>query len=230
LERKALTVTTRSDGGKGVARKLRASGYIPGIVYGTDEGAQSISVAERDLLRVFRESASSNIIVDITIEGMDGEPKMAIVKEIQKEPVDGSIVHIDFQLLTLGKKLNVDIPLKITGTPVGVKNSGGILEFIHRRIHVASLPKDIDEYIEIDVSDLEIGDSIHASSLDLPKYDLLTNPNQVLVTVAAPTISKELKVALAEGEEGEELEGEEAAEGEEETTEPEVITEKKKDE
>jgi large subunit ribosomal protein L25 len=224
-----MTVTPREDTGKGVARKLRADGRIPAVVYGPEVTPIPVSVSERELLGLFRTSESANILIDLTIEGNDAEPYKVLIKEIQKDPVDGQLLHVDFQQISLAKKINVSIPVHLTGTAEGVRSMGGILEFIQRDISVACLPTDIEDFIEIDVTDLKIGDSVHASDLELPKFDLLTNPNQVLVTIAAPTISRVAEAV--EAEEGEEVEeGEEKPEEEAaEQGEPEVITEKKKD-
>jgi large subunit ribosomal protein L25 len=230
VETRRLTVTLREDIGKGSARKLRASGRIPAVIYGSEIDSKPVSVAQRDILGILRSSESGNIIIDLSVEGNDGQPYKVLVKEIQKDPVEGELLHIDFQQISLTKKIHINIPIHLTGTPYGVKTMGGILEFIQREVAVACLPTDIEDFFEIDVTDLKIGDSVHASDLDLPKFDLLTNPNQVLVTVAAPTVAKVAEAA--EAEEGEEAEAEEV-EGEEESAkqkEPEVITEKKKGE
>jgi large subunit ribosomal protein L25 len=233
VETKALTVAPREDTGKGTARKLRSSGMIPGVVYGSEVKPKAVAVSERELLNIFRTSESGNIIIDLSIEGKRGKPLKVLVKEVQKDPVEGELLHIDFQQISLTKKINVDIPIRLTGTAFGVKTMGGILEFIQRDVAVACLPTHIEDFIEVDVTELKIGDSIHAGDLDLERFDLLTNPNQVLVTIAAPTIVKIAEEAEAvEGEEGEE--GEEKPEETEEEAgekkEPEVIHEKKKKE
>jgi large subunit ribosomal protein L25 len=219
-------VIPRDGVGKGVARKLRSKGYIPAVLYGPEIQSESIAVQKRDLHSMFRTSESENILVDLTIEGKGSAPYKVIVREVQHEPVDGSVLHVDFQQISLTKKIHVNIPVHVKGTSVGVKSQGGILEFIHREVSVACLPTDIIDFFELDVSELNIGDSIHARDLSLPNLELLTNPNQVLVTVAAPTISKVAEEAApVEG-----AEGEAPAEGEAaEKAEPEVITAKKKE-
>lgn len=230
MEEKKLTVAPREGIGKGSARKLRAGGMIPAVIYGLELNPRSVSVVKRDLLSILRVSESENIILDLTLEGNGGQPYKVLVREIQKDPVEGELLHVDFQQISLTKKIHVNIPLHLTGTAFGVKTMGGILEFIQRDVAVACLPTDIEDYIEIDVSELKIGDSIHASDLVLPKFELLTSPNQVLVTIAAPTISRVAEAAeAAEGEGGEEgAEPAEVREGEE-PKEPEVISERKRE-
>lgn len=230
MQTRTLTVAPREAVGKGVARKLRADGIIPAVIYGAELSPKPVTVTRRDLLGILRVSESENIILDLSLEGEVGQPYKVLVREIQKDPVEGDLLHVDFQQISLTKKIHVNIPIHLTGTAYGVKTMGGILEFIQRDVAVACLPTDIEDFIEVDVTDLKIGDSIHASDLELPQFELLTNPNQVLVTIVAPTVSKVAEAAEAEeGEEADEGEEEAAAEAEgEEPTEPEVITEKKK--
>ncbi len=235
METKSLAAVARTDSGKGVARKLRADGMIPAVVYGPEIDPKPIALNEREVLKMFRTSGSMNMLVDLSIEGANESPLKVMIKDVQREPIDSAVLHIDFQQISLSKKINIDIPVRLVGIPEGVKTMGGILEFIQREVAVACLPNDIEDYIEIDVTEMVIGDSIHARDLDLPKFDLVTNPEQVLVTIAAPTVQAEVEVAGEgeEGAEGEEAEGAPAAgeaEGEgDESKEPEVIKEKKKE-
>jgi large subunit ribosomal protein L25 len=203
---------------------------IPAVIYGPELNPKPVSVVKKDLLGIIRVSESENIILDLSLEGNGGEPYKVLVKDIQKDPVEGDLLHVDFQQISLDKKINVNIPIHLVGTAYGVKTMGGILEFIQRDIAVACLPGDIEDFFEVDVTELKIGDSIHARDIELPQFEVLTNPEQVLVTIVAPTVSRVAEAAEAEeGEEGEEG-AEEATEGEaEEPTEPEVITEKKKE-
>ncbi len=232
METKSLTAIARADSGKGVARKLRADGMIPAVVYGPEIDPRAIALNEREVLKMFRTSESMNILVDLSIEGEDKDPLKVMIKEVQREPIDSAVLHIDFQQISLTKKITIDIPIRLVGTAEGVKTMGGILEFVQRQISVACLPNDIEDYIEIDVTELVIGDSLHVSDLDLPQFEVLTNPDQVLITIAAPTVQVEVE-AEVEGEAEEGVEGEEAeaeAEGEGgEQKEPEVIKEKKKE-
>ncbi len=230
MEAKALTVLPREGAGKGLARKLRSDGMIPAVIYGSDISPQTVSVRRRELLGVLRASQSGNIIIDLKVSGDDSRTYKVLVKDIQKDPVEGDLLHVDFQQISLTKEIHVNIPLRLTGVAYGVKTMGGILEFVQREVAVACLPTDIKDFIEIDITDLKIGDSVHAGDLVLDKLELLTNPNQVLVMIAAPTISKIAEAAEAvEGEEGA-VEGAEAAEEGGEQKEPEVISEKRKGE
>lgn len=233
METKKLTAVARADSGKGVARKLRADGMIPAVVYGPEMDAKPIALNKRDVLKMFRTSESMNILVDLAIEGDDKDALKVMIKEVQREPVDSALLHIDFQQISLTKKMTIDIPIRLVGIAEGVKTMGGILEFVQREVSVLCLPADIEDYIEINVEELVIGDSLHVRDLDIPQFEVLTNPDQVLVNVAAPTVQAEVEEE-AEGEEGEEgaegEDGEEGAEGEDgEKKEPEVLKEKKKE-
>jgi large subunit ribosomal protein L25 len=231
VETRSLSAVPRVESGKGAARKLRDQGMLPAVVYGPDLDSMPIAVSIRDMAALFRKSESDNILIDLSVEGKTTEPYKVLIREVQRGPIRSRMLHVDFQQISLTKKITVSIPIHLKGTPDGVKNQGGILEFIRRQIDVACLPADMRDFFEIDVSEMMIGDSVHAGDLDLTGLELVTNENQVIVTVAAPTVAK--VAAAAVGEEGEEVEGAEgeAAEGEgEEEKEPEVITEKKKEE
>jgi len=232
VETRTLTAVQRTDAGKGVARKLREQGMLPAVVYGPDLEAIPLAINLRDLATLFRKSESDNILIDLTIEGKTSEPYKVLIREVQRGPIQSKMLHVDFQQISLTKKITVSVPIHLIGIPEGVKTMGGILEFTRRHIDVACLPTDMKDFIEIDVSEMVIGDSVHARDLDLPGLDLVTNESQVIVTVAAPTVAKvvETEAELEEGEEVEGAEAEGAAEGEDgEQKEPEVITEKKKE-
>jgi large subunit ribosomal protein L25 len=205
---------------------------IPAVVYGPEIDSRAIALNEREVLKMFRTSESMNILVDLSIEGEDKDPLKVMIKEVQREPIDSAVLHIDFQQISLTQKITVDIPIRLVGTAEGVKTMGGILEFVQREVSVACLPNDIEDYIEIDVTELVIGDSLHVRDLDLQQFEVLTNPDQVLITIAAPTVQaeaeEEVEGEAEEGVEGEEGEAEaEAEDGEKK--EPEVIKEKKKE-
>ncbi|MFH1892546.1 MAG: 50S ribosomal protein L25 [Candidatus Zixiibacteriota bacterium] len=232
METRTLTAVPRADAGKGVARKLREQGMLPAVVYGPDLDAIPIAISLRDLAALFRKSESDNILIDLTIEGKTSEPYKVLIREVQRGPIQSKMLHVDFQQISLTKKITVSVPIHLKGIPDGVKTMGGILEFTRRQIDVACLPTDMRDFIEIDVSEMAIGDSVHARDLDLPGLELVTNESQVIVTVAAPTVAKVVETAagLEAGEVAEGTEGEGAGEGEgEEKKEPEVITEKKKE-
>lgn len=223
MKENILKADVRTKTGKGAARKLRASGFIPAVLYGQGMEAMGISVSDYDFKKLISKTVSASMIIDLTV-GND-EPKKVIIKEIQTDPVSSKIDSIDFKQISMDQEITLSLPIKLVGTPEGVKNQGGILEFLHREIEISCLPGNIPEKIELDVSELKIGDTLHYSDISLDNVEILSNPKVSVVTVVAPTVTKE-KVAVAEGEEGAEVEAAAGAEGEEEG-EPEVIKEKK---
>jgi large subunit ribosomal protein L25 len=208
--------------GKGPARRSRRSGVIPGIIYG--EGEQSIPFEAKydDFQNLIHTASGENVIVDLKLEGDSGDRK-AIIRDIQRDPLSGSILHFDLHHISLTEKVTVNVPIVVTGVPIGVKDFGGILEHVLREIEVECLPTEIPPQIEVDVSALKIGDSIHVSELTLAKGTIVTAGERSVVTVVPPAVeevAKEAEVPEAAEPElvGKEKEGEEeeAKEGEEE--------------
>ncbi|NLM96043.1 MAG: 50S ribosomal protein L25/general stress protein Ctc [Halanaerobiaceae bacterium] len=203
MEKYHLKVEKREATGKGAARKLRASGLVPGVVYGKNIEAKPVIVNPQDLANKF----SSNIIFDLEIAGED--KLTAMIKEVKKDPITGVIEHIDFLHITMDEKIVVTVPLVLVGDAPGVK-AGGVLQQLLREIEVQCLPLDIPENIEVDISGLEIGSSISVSDIETgDKLEVVTAPEEVIATVTVPADITE----------------EETGEGEEESAEPEVIGE-----
>lgn len=216
-----LAVEIRNDRGKGGARKLRAAGRIPGVCYSGGAASQSIHMDPRALDRVIsKSSAGLNTLIDLRGGGLDG--KVVLVKELQRDPVKGDLLHADLYAVDVDREVEVSIPVHLTGTPVGVELGGGILEHTLREIEIACLPRAIPEEVTVDVTSLELGASLHVRDLALPEgVTLITDPDLSLVTVAAPRAEEEAAPAegAEEAEEGETptegatKEGAEASEG-----------------
>lgn len=226
MKENILKVDVRTQTGKGAARKLRASGFIPAVVYGQGMEATGITVSDYDFKKLISKTVSASMIIDMTVG--DSEPKKVIIKEIQTDPVSSRINSIDFAQISMDKEITLSLPIKLIGTPEGVKNQGGILEFLHRDIEISCLPGNIPERIELDVSELKIGDTLHYSDVVLENVEILSNLKVSVVTVVAPTVTKE-KVTAAEGEEGEAVEAAAEGEGEDAGAEPELVKEKKEE-
>jgi large subunit ribosomal protein L25 len=217
MEQIRLAIEKRGDIGKGAARKIRRDGYTPGILYGPETEAFPISVKTLELAALFRTHGHASKLIDLDMEG-DEKPRKALIREIQRDPVTGQYRHIDIYQVSLSKKLHLSTRLRLTGTPAGVK-LGGILEHIIREIEIACLPDDIPDKIEVDVSHLDIGDSIHVSDIAVDKVDILTNPKRTIATVVPPTVVKAAaEEAAAAAPAAEEAAEEAPAEGEPEET------------
>jgi len=206
----ALAAEVRSGTGKGVARRLRAQGRIPAVLYGRAKQARPITVSARDLQLLFQKSSAGiNTLIDLQLEG--GED-VVIVKELQREPVGGSYVHADFYTVDLTQKIAVSVPLHFVGKAPGVE-AGGILDHPLRDIELRCLPRAIPESIEVDVSGLEIGQSVHVREIQLPEeVEVISDPELAVASVVAPKAEEEPVVEEAiEDEEAAAAEGEEAA-------------------
>ena len=210
-----LAASRRHETGKGVARRLRAAGQVPAILYGKDQEPISLTLNAQEALSLFHSISVENTIVNVQIDD-DKEELETLVREIQMHPFRPDIVHVDFYCIERGVALEVEIPANYNGTPQGVRD-GGVLEVILHEFRVRCLPSMIPESIEIDISHLDIGDSVHVNEVSMAEgVELLTDPGQTACLVSAPRVEEEPEEEeLEEGLEGEEgEEGEEGAEGE----------------
>jgi len=220
MERFGLTTETRKNG-KGVARKLRAAGKIPAVLYGTSVEPKSLAVDSHTFEKIAKKSQGSTMLFDLDVAG---EKSTALVRDYQADPFRREITHIDFQAVGLNDKIEVEVPVQLTGNAAGVKE-GGILEQLRRTLNVRCLVSKIPSHFDVDVTALNIGDNIHADELTLPEgVEFPHAANFTIAAVVPPTKEEEVKPAVvAEGEEGAEApaegeekpaEGEAAAEGE----------------
>ena len=191
----SLGAETRSDRGKGYARKLRAAGRVPGIVYGHGREPQSLSVVARDLDKLLSSIAVSSTVVEL---GLGGAITKTLIREIQRHPFKKMIMHIDFQELVAGEKVTVDLPLVFVGVPEGVRLSGALLEQILHKIEVLVDPSNIPNHVDVDVSHLAMGHSLHIRDLKLPEgVEVLSDEDATICAVIAPRAAVE--AAAAEG-------------------------------
>jgi large subunit ribosomal protein L25 len=215
----ALTVETRQGVGKGVARKLRAAGRIPGVCYGKGEASLPISLDPRALRRLLeRSGAGMNTLISLAVEGggaFDG--KRVLVRELQKDPVEDRYLHADLFAVDVQQVVEVSVPIHITGRAKGVE-FGGILDQALRELDLECLPLAIPSEILVDVSELDVGDSLHVSDIALPEgVTLRSDPGLSVVSVVAPAKVEEVAEVAEEvaAEEAAAVEKEEAPEAEE---------------
>ncbi len=206
-----LNLERRSDVGKGFARRARMAGYIPGVVYGPEIDAVPVAVEEREFRTAMRGATGSSIL-NLTLEG---KKTKAVLREMQRDPVTSRVMHLDFHAISMNRPIHVSIPIRLTGTPVGVKVDGGIMQTTMRELDISCLPANIPDELEIDVAELGIGDSIHVSDVAVEKVDILAEARQTIVVISAPTVIKaeatEAEEAVVEGEEAEAAEEAEGA-------------------
>jgi len=212
MEARSLVAHRRTGKGKEDARRLRHQGLIPAVVYGQRGETIPITLNPQQLSKVLREGAGERTLINLTIEGLQDGPitKTVILKEKQIDPLKRTWLHADLYTITMDEEIHVGIPVRIVGKSVGVVTQGGILEQVLREIEVKCLPADIPTSIEVDVSALEIGDSIHVAEITLEKAKILADPGQTIVTVVPP--KEEVVVAVEEIVEGEAVEEKEEEE------------------
>lgn len=204
-----LSATKRTGGGKGDARKARAAGLVPAVVYGRGEETRAIMVDAHELERLFSRVHYENTLIELDIEG-EGQVRV-LVREVQSHAFRNEVLHVDFYQIHANEKITVDVPIRLHGNPPGVK-AGGILQHVLTNLELSCLPGEIPEQIDLDVSELEIGSSVHVRELPLPKgVESQVDGERVVVTLSPPMVSTE---AAAEGE---------AAAPEAAPSEPEVI-------
>ena len=214
-----LKAELRTETGRSAARRLKARGVIPAVVYGGKEKSQPLQVSERDINAMLSHASGENILVELEIAGQK-TPRPALLQEVQHSPVGGDILHVDFHAISMDEKITADVPLETLGIAIGVKNAGGLLDQNIRTLTVECLPKDLPDRITVDVSALNIGDSIHVRDIKLPNGVVAKVPADLTAfSVAAPTaeeepVTPEAEAAAAAGPEvitAKKEEGEEAA-------------------
>lgn len=168
MEQFSVELLERVADGSATSRRLRRSGFIPSVVYAHGEGSWPMSINEREFLKLAEKSTSSQVfILKSTKDGFNDRP--AIVKEIQIDRLRNKVLHVDFQALKDNEEIVIQVPLKVTGESIGVKEDGGILSISAHTLSVLCLPRAIPTFIQVGVAALRIGDSIHAKDLELPK-------------------------------------------------------------
>lgn len=193
----SLSAELRNDRGKGVARKLRAAGRVPGVVYGHGREPQSLSLVARDLDKLLSQIAAGSTVIELTLGRATTK---TLIREIQRHPFKKQVLHIDFMELVAGEKVIVDIPLVFVGIPEGVRLSGALLEQIVHSIEVNVDPSNIPNHIDVDVTNLAMGHSLHVRDLKLPEgLEVLTDEDTTICAVIAPRAVVE-ETAAAEAE------------------------------
>jgi len=209
-----LQIELRNDTGKQQTKTLRRSGRTPATYYAHDQKTLSLSVDTYSLKRLLHKEVN---ILDIVFP--DGKSKKSIVRELQRDPVTDELLHVDFMGIKLDEKIKMTIPVILTGTPMGVKVQGGILEHPTREVEVEGLPLDIPEHIEIDVSEMEIGDVKTLEDISAgDKFRFVTelsHPVAIVAQAKVVQVEEEVEEELLEGEEAEGEEGTPEEESEE---------------
>jgi len=217
LEQFELNATVRKTTGNSPARELRRGGLIPAVLYGPQTEPVLLSVNIKELEQVFKKGNIGSIILNLVIQNGQKFTKPAMIKELQSHPLSGNFLHVDFYEIDMQRKINVMIPVVVKGHAKGVE-AGGLLQIIRREIEVLCMPGDIPKSIEIDITDMDVGESVHIEEIPLgDNIEIPDDVNFTVLTIVSP------KAEAVEEEEEEALEGEEAAdEAADEAAEPEA--------
>lgn len=213
MEEIFLETDSREETGRGKAKALRNKGFIPAVIYSGGKESHAIKVNSSQLLRLIHQHHIENAVINLKVkDDKKQKSRPCLIKEIQYGPVHGDIIHVDFNQISLTKAIKVNVPVSAKGEPAGVKQEGGSLEHILWEVEVECLPTEIPKDIELDVTQLKIGDSIHIKDITPPPgVKILNDPEAIILHVAAP-MKEEVPVEAVEAEEKKE---------------PEVIKEKK---
>lgn len=193
----SLNAKPRTETGKGVARKLRAAGEVPGVIYGHSRDPQALTVNAREFNRLAERVRITSTVIELAL---DGKVAKTLIRELQRDPLNRQTLHIDFQELVAGEKVNVNVPLRFVGTPEGVKTGGGILEEIVHSVEVRVDPSNIPDHIDVDVTSLTIGHGLHVRDLKLPEgVEVLDDPDNTVATVTPPKAEEVVAPVAVEG-------------------------------
>lgn len=222
----ALAAKARTASGKGPARQARFQGQIPAVIYGQGRSAQSLTVEAKALEQALTGIEPAATIIELA---MDGKKTKTLIREIQRHPIRPDIIHVDFYEIHAEQKVTLKVPVHLVGTPDGVRNAGGVLDQVIREVEIEVLPEHIPDRVELDVTALKIGDSLHVEALSIPHATILNQKDQTIATVVPPRAEEVAAVAPEAGvdvtepelirkvredeEEGAEGEGEGKAEG-----------------
>jgi large subunit ribosomal protein L25 len=208
-----LTAERRDEAGKGPAGRARRAGLVPAVVYGLGDENVAVSVPSRELSHILASESGANTLITLKIGGTS---QLALPRQIQRHPVKGTLMHVDFVRVRADQTIQAEVPVRLTGDAEGVSR-GGVLEQLLHTVSVEALPRDVPVAFEIDIAALEIGQSVHVSDLAAPAgVTILNEADAVVAQISAPRVAEEAAPAEGEGAEGE---GGEAAPASEASTE-----------
>lgn len=195
MERMSISVEKREEVGKGAARSLRKKNMIPAVIYRAGDSLP-VQFSKKDLARFINATAGEQIMVDLQFG--DGSSRFALMKDYQTDPVDGELLHADFFEVSLTEEVEVTVHITLVGEPIGVRRDGGILQYLIREFEVECLPDKIPGHIEVDVSNLEIGQSIRVGDLRPGEgIKVLNDPDEVIINIVAPAVEEAAPVEVA---------------------------------
>lgn len=197
MSQEVLIVPKRETFGKAAVRELKQSGMIPAVVYGLNEPPVAIAISPKAVARIIASDSGMNSVVFLQREGTDIK-RHVIIKDLQRDPVTSRLRHVDFMRVDMTHKVRVKVPVRLVGTAVGVKTLGGILDFVHREIEIECLPSIIPAHIDVDITNMTVGDSIRFEQITLkPNVIFIGDAHQVVCSVHGKAAEEE--IAVVEG-------------------------------
>jgi len=184
-----LAAQVRSETGRTAVNKIKSQGFVPAVIYAHNEKPVSLQVGARDIDTLLSHAVGEHLLVELEIAG--GANRLAIIQEVQHHPVTQAVLHVDFHGVSADEEIESSIPVEAVGESVGVKSFGGILEQLVRQITIKCLPKDLPEVINVDVSALKVGDSLHVKDLPLPAGVTAVDTDVTVFLVAEPNVAAE---------------------------------------
>lgn len=195
-----VDVSPRQGTGKNESRRVRAAGLVPGVVYGGGRDPVAVTVDPRKIIDILRSESGENTLFTLKLGGTDAK-RVVMIRDYQRDPVKGRLVHVDFVRVDLTKMIEVKVPIHVIGTPIGVKLEGGLLDNVIREVSVSCLPSEIPGFVEIDASEVHVGQHLSIRDIKISdKIKILDDPDHTVLVVALPKAEAEPTPAVPEGE------------------------------
>jgi large subunit ribosomal protein L25 len=194
----ALNAFPRALTRRGGVKKLRGQGRVPAVIYGRQTEPQNLELNRKEIEDLIHHSASEAILVDLAVGGDAATPRLALVQQIQHHPLTGRVLHVDFHQVAANERVTIRVPVETVGEAAGVKHAGGVLEHVLFKIRVRGLPRNLPEYVEVDVSHLEVGQAIHLGEIPLPEGVEVVGDKAIPVIAVAAPITEEQEAAALE--------------------------------
>jgi len=191
-----ITAERRTETGKGAARRLRMSGRVPAVIYGHGREPEPLWVWQKELERALSGIAAESTVIDLKI---GEETVKTLIREIQRHPIRPGFLHVDFYEIRAGERIRLQVPVHLVGTPEGVRTAGGVLDQVLREIEIEVLPQYIPERVEVDVTHLGVGKSLHVRDITIPNATILPPGDETLCTVVPPRVEEAVPVAPVAG-------------------------------
>jgi large subunit ribosomal protein L25 len=183
-----INAQARTAAGRNAVKKIKQAGFVPAVIYGAKDAAQNLQIVERELATLLDHASSESVLVEVSV---DGQTRTALIQEVQHHPISRKILHVDLHAVAMDELLTAEVPIETTGEAVGVRTGGGVLEQSLRTLEIECLPADLPTAVLVDVSNLEVGASLHVRDIILPKgVTALNDADLTVVAVAEPTVSE----------------------------------------